>query len=48
MADVTTKNKGMFSAYLPEYNVMKQYNDPDNAFVRIGMPTHCEALGFND
>lgn len=38
MDDVTTKNKGMFSAYLPDYNIMKQYNAPDNAFVMRGMP----------
>lgn len=38
MADVTTKNKGMFSAYIPDYNIMKQYNAPDNAFVMQGIP----------
>jgi hypothetical protein len=39
MADVTTKNKGMFSAYIPNYNIMKQYNDPDNAFVMVDTPS---------
>lgn len=39
MADVTTKNKGMFSAYIPDYNIMKQYNDPNNAFVMTSMPS---------
>jgi hypothetical protein len=38
MADITTKNKGMFSAYIPDYNIMKQYNIPDNAFVMRDMP----------
>lgn len=39
MANETSKNKGMFSAYLPDYNIMKQYNDPNNAFVMRGMPS---------
>jgi hypothetical protein len=38
MADINTKNKGMFSAYIPDYNVMKQFNDPDNAFVMRTRP----------
>jgi hypothetical protein len=38
MADYRSKNEGMFSAYLPNYNIMRQYNAPDNAFVMRGMP----------
>jgi hypothetical protein len=38
MADYRSKNEGMFSAYLPSYNIMQQYNQPDNAFVMRGVP----------
>jgi hypothetical protein len=38
MDDVTTKNKGMFSAYIPDYTILKQYNDPNNAFVMRDTP----------
>jgi hypothetical protein len=38
MDEMKTKNKGMFSAYIPDYNIMKQYNDPNNAFVMRDSP----------
>ena len=38
MANINTKNKGMFSAYIPDYRVVQQDYDPDNAFVKISTP----------
>lgn len=39
MDDVKTKNKGMFSAYIPDYNIYKQYSPADNAFVISDRPS---------
>ena len=38
MDEMKTKNKGMFSAYIPDYNVMRQFNDTNNAFVMRDSP----------
>ena len=38
MADYRSDWEGMFKAYLPKYNIVKQTRIPDNAFVVGGMP----------